>query len=75
MATEETDSDGRYLTRQNFGRLYKWLTVLGLAAVAAAIVAGNSIPDVVTGVIIGCWLLGSLFVLAHFGIKNSTHGV
>ena len=75
MATEGSDSSGRYLTKQNFLRFYKWLTILGLTAVVAAVVAGDIIPNTITGTIIGCWLLASLFVFAHFGIKNSTHGI
>jgi hypothetical protein len=75
MATEGTDSRDRYLTKQNFLRFYKWLTILGLTAAVAAVVAGEVIPSVITGTIIGSWLLMTLFVFAHFGIKNSPHGV
>lgn len=75
MATEEADSSGRYLTRQSFLRSYKWLTVLAFVAVVANTVASEVVPDVVIGTVLGCWFVYSLFVLAHFGIKNSTHGV
>ncbi|EMA49928.1 hypothetical protein [Halococcus salifodinae] len=70
MATEETASEDRYLTKQNFVRFYRWLTVLGLAAVVVSAVAGAVVPRVVTGVVVGSWLLVSLLLLAHFGIHN-----
>ncbi|EMA42557.1 hypothetical protein C448_10582 [Halococcus morrhuae DSM 1307] len=75
MATDGPDSRDRYLTKRNFARFYKWLTILGVAAAVATVVAGEIILNAITGTIIGCWLLASLFVFAHFGIKNSTHGI
>ena len=75
MATEEADSNSRYLTRQNFLRSYKWFTALALTALVANNVASQIVPSVVIGAVLGCWFLGSLFVLAHFGIRNSIHGV
>lgn len=75
MASEGTAAGDRYLTKQNFLRWYQYITVLGLATVVATVVTSGIIPNVVSGTILGCWLLTSLFVLAHFGIKNSPHGV
>jgi hypothetical protein len=75
MASEGAAADDRYLTKQNFLRCYKYITVLGLATVVVTVVTSGIIPSAVSGTIIGCWLLTSLFVLAHYGIKNSPHGV
>jgi hypothetical protein len=75
MTSEGTASEDRYLTRQNFLQSYRYITVLGLATVVVTVLTEGIIPLTVSGMIIGCWLLMSLFVLAHFGIKNSTHGV
>ncbi|EMA42712.1 hypothetical protein [Halococcus saccharolyticus] len=75
MATEEAETDGRYLTRQNVMRCYRWLTGLAIGAVVTVVVAEGFVPRVVTGTAIGCWLLASLLLFAHVGIKNTTHGV
>ena len=75
MATDGPDASDRYLTKRNVARFYKWLTILGVTAAVAAVVAGKIAPTVITGTILGCWLLATLFVFAHFGIKNSTHGI
>lgn len=75
MTVEGTDSSNQYLTRQNFLRFYRYLTAIGLVAVVAAVVASETIPSAITEPVIGCWLLATLFVFAHFGIKNTTHGV
>ena len=75
MATEETATDGRYLTRQNVMRCYRWLTVLAIGAVVVVVVTKGLVPSVVTGTIIGCWLLASLLLFVHVGIKDTTHGV
>jgi hypothetical protein len=70
MATDETAPDNRYLTERNVLRLYKWLTVLGLAAVVVSVVAGQVVPNVITGSVVGCWLLMSVLLFAHFGTHN-----
>lgn len=70
MATEGTASSNRYLTKQNILRFYKWLTALGLVAVVVSVVAGQVVPNVVTGSVVGCWLLMSLLLFAHFGTHN-----
>ena len=75
MATEEAETDGRYLTRQNVMRCYRWLTVLAIGAVVVVVVAEGVVPSVVTGTVIGCWLFASLLLFAHVGIKDTTHGV
>ena len=75
MATEEAETDGRYLTRQNVMRCYRWLTVLAIGAGVVVVVAEGVVPSVVTGTVIGCWLFASLLLFAHVGIKDTTHGV
>ena len=75
MATEEAETDGRYLTRQNVMRCYRWLTVLAIGAGVVVVVAEGVVPSVVTGIVIGCWLFASLLLFAHVGIKDTTHGV
>ena len=75
MATEEAETDGRYLTRQNVMRCYRWLTVLAIGAGVVVVVAEGVVPSVVTGAVIGCWLFASLLLFAHVGIKDTTHGV
>ena len=75
MATEEAETDGRYLTRQNVMRCYRWLTVLAISAGVVVVVAEGVVPSVVTGTVIGCWLFASLLLFAHVGIKDTTHGV
>ena len=75
MTTKETIASGQYVTKQNLLRLYKWLTVIEIAAVMLTVVTNEIIPSVITGTVIGCWLLASLFLFAHLGIKDTTHGV
>ena len=75
MATEEAETDGRYLTRQNVMRCYRWLTVLAIGAGVVVVMAEGVVPSVVTGTVIGCWLFASLLLFAHVGIKDTTHGV
>ena len=70
MATEETASSDRYLTKRHFVRFYKWLTVLALAAVVVSAVASAVVPRVVTEVVVGSWLLVSLLLLVHMGTHN-----
>lgn len=70
MATDETASRNRYLTKRNVRRCYKWLTVLGVIAVGVSVVASQAILHVVTGIVVGCWLLVSVLLFAHVGTHN-----
>ena len=74
MATDDTASSDRILTKANFIRFYKSLTVVAVVETVLSVLL-TGFPSALLNGVVGIWLLASLFVFAHLGIRNSTHGV
>ncbi|EMA42013.1 hypothetical protein [Halococcus hamelinensis] len=74
MTTNRAVSSDRVLTKANFVRVYKSLTVVAVIMAAFSILVAGFPSALVNGVV-GVWFLATLFVFAHLGIRNSTHGV
>ena len=74
MTTDDTPSSERLLTKANFFHVYKGLTGLAVVVVVLSVLL-TAFPSAVLNGVVGVWLLASLFVAAHLGIRNSTQGV